>query len=1079
MMAFPQTLLPLKVEMFVNGAWVNITSYVHRRSMVNIARGRSDESAQTDRSTLSFDLNNQSGNFSPRNPNSPYYGYLARNTPIRVSIAGPDSYLELPGDTASKITAPDSASTSVTGDIDIRIEVTLSDWRNTSGIDLCGKYVTTGNQRSWAFYFSNLIQGQLAYSWSSNGTAATAVTSTDTVPVPRNGRCAVRVTQDVNNGAAGNTVSFYWAESIDGPWFLVGDPVVSGGTTSIFDSTASIEVGNVASLTNPAVTGRVHRFELRNGIDGTVVANPNFTAATPGATSLVDTSSPSNTWTLQGSSELTNRVYRFSGEVSAWPQRWDNTGRDVWVPVDASGILRRMGTGFDASQSVMYRGLIFNSSGLVAYWPMEDVAGSTQIAAALDTHQSMSISGSPQLAEYSDFKSSASIPILNNASFTGTAPAYTVTNYTQVRFLLAVPAAGGDNNQTVVMFYTTGSVRRWELNYTTASSGSLTLLAYDGSNNQILTSGAQPFAVNGKNLLVSIELTQSGANIGWNILTVEPGEVTGLTFSGTLNSSTVGKVGIITVSPGGGILQTAIGHLSVQNVVTSLFELGPQLNAWIGERAGRRIQRLCAEGGVAFRALGDLDDTASLGAQTPGAILSIIREAVATDMGILYEPRETFGLGYRTRSSLYNQQPQVSLDYSLHQLASSPDPIDDDQTTANDVTVSRSSGSSARSVLESGPLSVLNPPSGVGRYSKSESINPEHDLQLADQARWRLLLGTVDEARYPQLAINLAHPSIAGTPLLPVALKSLELGDRLAVSHLPSTMPPEDVSVLVQGYSESLGNYEHTLTFNCSPESPYRPGVYQSNNLAINGHFEVDTSGWSAITNSGVARSTSTPYAGSGCLQVTRTAANAPNHIHGAICNDVDRGASAGKPCTITFYARIPSSAFSKVLQLAVGGVGLTTTFITKPPIADVWTLCTLPVAGLSTTLDDIQIQFWTDGTLTNGATVAQIDAFAIRLQDDAAQTARWQPETSTLGSSATSSATSLSVATTTGPLWTTDDDEFPFDIMVAGERMTVTDIASTSSPQTFTVIRSVNGIVKAQASGAGVEMFNKSTYGL
>src|SRR5690606_35352793 len=39
----------------------------------------------------------------------------------------------------------------------------------------------------------------------------------------------------------------------------------------------------------------------------------------------------------------------------------------------------------------------------------------------------------------------------------------------------------------------------------------------------------------------------------------------------------------------------------------------------------------------------------------------------------------------------------------------------------------------------------------------------------------------------------------------------------------------------------------------------------------------------------------------------------------------------------------------------------------------------------------------------------------------------------------ATSTATELTVGTTSGPVWTTDPDDMPFDVMVAGERCTVT----------------------------------------
>ncbi len=78
----------------------------------------------------------------------------------------------------------------------------------------------------------------------------------------------------------------------------------------------------------------------------------------------------------------------------------------------------------------------------------------------------------------------------------------------------------------------------------------------------------------------------------------------------------------------------------------------------------------------------------------------------------------------------------------------------------------------------------------------------------------------------------------------------------------------------------------------------------------------------------------------------------------------------------------------------------------------------------------------------------------------------------SQLNSSATNSATSLSVATTSGPLWTTAGGDMPFEIIVGGERMTVTAISGASSPQTFTVTRAVNGVVKAHSSGAAVELY-------
>lgn len=825
-MVFPQTVLPLVVELYLGGSWVNVRAlgHVYRRDMVNITRGRSAEASQVDRSTATLTLNNRDGRYSPRNPVGPYYGQLMRNTPLRIAVESGSTYLALPGTTAARATCPDATALGITGDIDIRIDLELGTWR-AAGVDVAGKYETTSDQRSWAFFLNANGTGTLAFSWSTNGTFAGLLTrvSTAPVPAPASGRQALRVTLDVNNGASGHTVTFYTAETIFGPWTQLGDPVVTAGTTSVFDSTAGLEIGDVEDLTNSPVTGSVYGFELRSGIGGTVVANPDFTVQTAGAASFADTAGNPNTWAIAGNAQISNRRYRFHGEVSAWPPRWDTTGTDVYTPIEASGVIRRLSQGASVLGSVLYRARLFDTSGLVAYWPFEDADGSTSMAPALN-HGAMTIIGTPSLASFEGFTASNPIPVLNGAEMRGSVPAYTDTGRTQVRFLLAVPAAGAENGQTLVLFYTTGSVRRWELNYGTG--GTLTLLGYDGSGTQLFTSGAVSFAVNGELLMVSAELTQNSADIGWNVLTLEPGAAIGLTFSGTLSANTVGRVGTVIVSPGGGVANVAAGHVSVQSTITSLFETGHQLNAWKGETAGRRIERLCAEEGIAFRVRGDLDDTVRMGAQRPNDLLALIRECADADAGMLYEPREVFGLGYRTRASLYNQTPQVALTYTAHELAGSLEPTDDDQATRNDITVTREGGSSARAVLETGPLSVLAPPDGVGRYEESVSVNVEYDLLLFDQASWRLHLGTVDEARYPQISVNLAHPALTGDAALTAAVVGAEVGDRLTIANPPAWLPPETISQLGQGYGEQLGNYEWEITWNCSPESPYQVAVY-------------------------------------------------------------------------------------------------------------------------------------------------------------------------------------------------------------------------------------------------------------
>jgi hypothetical protein len=89
----------------------------------------------------------------------------------------------------------------------------------------------------------------------------------------------------------------------------------------------------------------------------------------------------------------------------------------------------------------------------------------------------------------------------------------------------------------------------------------------------------------------------------------------------------------------------------------------------------------------------------------------------------------------------------------------------------------------------------------------------------------------------------------------------------------------------------------------------------------------------------------------------------------------------------------------------------------------------------------------------------------------------RYDTVSSTLGSPITASATSLSVVES-GTLWTTTPARFPLDIRVGPEVMTVTAITGTTSPQTFTVVRGINGLTIAHAAGASVKLAEDSFYG-
>lgn len=90
-MAWPTDVLGIVVEIYVNGAWVDITSDVRRRDGAGIS-GSDGTQGTTQRrgspSTVTMELNNRDGQYSPRNPASPYYGLLTINTEMRIRLEG-------------------------------------------------------------------------------------------------------------------------------------------------------------------------------------------------------------------------------------------------------------------------------------------------------------------------------------------------------------------------------------------------------------------------------------------------------------------------------------------------------------------------------------------------------------------------------------------------------------------------------------------------------------------------------------------------------------------------------------------------------------------------------------------------------------------------------------------------------------------------------------------------------------------------------------------------------------------------------------------------------------------------------
>lgn len=92
--------------------------------------------------------------------------------------------------------------------------------------------------------------------------------------------------------------------------------------------------------------------------------------------------------------------------------------------------------------------------------------------------------------------------------------------------------------------------------------------------------------------------------------------------------------------------------------------------------------------------------------------------------------------------------------------------------------------------------------------------------------------------------------------------------------------------------------------------------------------------------------------------------------------------------------------------------------------------------------------------------TTGDADPFVGRLESDGA----------TVAAGVAAGAASFTVSTPTGPLWTTDADDFPMDLYVGGQRLTVTSITGAASPQTFNVVTiGARRVVYSIPTGAAV----------
>lgn len=814
---------PRTTELYYGGAWH--TAKARESSPVTITRGVPAEGTTADPSAASQLLDNRGGDYSPRDPNSALHGEVGRNTPWRFSVEAGGPWLDLPGSGDNGLTTPDHANLTITGDIDIRLDLALAGWREE--MNLAGRYESTGSQRSWMI---SLVPNGLRFIWSPDGTFVNAVTATSTAPVPAYSgqRLCLRVTLDVDNGAGGKTVTFYTGQQLTGRWQPLGKPVTTAGTTSLFDSSEGLQLGAVPDYNGLRARGRLHRMQVRNGIDGTLAVDlDTATAADPGDTSFTDATGL--VWTIRDTAALTNRHVRMAGEVPAWPPSRDLSGADRTVAIAPAGILRRLGAGKRPLDSVLRRFLI--GAQPLECWPLTDGKEATGGASLRGSAPALAWgSGTQPLWGEGE--------VANWLEPTATFPLQTYGT------LRAVPAATGTASWSVDIFRAGRGQNEWiEITDqgagTTADPRHLWSIYCQTVPNQILlfcttTAGDAISAVFLGDLLspgiydelphhLRFTTNVSGGNTFWELWV--DGELMSLSAE-AFTGKPIRQVDLLWDLEGPSAAEVSLGYLtcwdstgpSAQSVYETFMGLA-------GEPAGDRVLRLSQEHGVPISVAGDAAAQTRLGIQRPDRYLNTLATIAKSDLGFLFERRDDRELVYRARSTLYSQDPVLTLDWAEGLISEPFRPTDDDKNTENDVSVTRDGGAtSPRAVLETGRMSVQDPPAGAGRYDEDYTLSLEADHQTSEHAQWRMHLGTFDGLRFTKITLNLGNPRVYA---LIDNIYRADVGDLMRLTNLPDDYGPDDVDLIIRGYTEEIGADGWTITFNCGPGVPWQVGVVE------------------------------------------------------------------------------------------------------------------------------------------------------------------------------------------------------------------------------------------------------------
>lgn len=736
---------------------------------------------------------------------------------------------------------------------------------------------------------------------------------------------------------------------------------------------------------------------------------------------------------------------RYTGFISEFPPRSQGGQVDEHMPIVAAGVLRRLQQG-EVLASPLFRAITARE-GWSAYWPLE-TDGSSGLADGVP----MRTTGPVSFGDGGPAGSGGAVSFDSTGAASGVIVGMPDVNGWWISWFLDIPVDfdGSTDVSPMVNWVTPGAAAdQWFCYIPQGQGGKIALESFQLGVSENAVIGNTDLRGLGPVLItVAIQLNGSDVDMQVTYKTADGllNNGTGTFYADAINPPTsIGLNGFMSAidypTPKGTISHLMAGAMAnAQDIDSQQAWLLTASTGYTGESAADRVIRLGAEENVPVVVTGNDGLTEAMGPQPVDSFLNILRECETTDGGVVYELRDGRP-AYQCRAARYNATATLALDYAAGHVAPPLEPTDDDQRTRNSWTASLPDGTAAR-VLDSASIDE------VGLYDDSVTVNAASPDQLPHQAGWRVHLGTADDLRYPTIT-----PNLNGRPDLIDTYVRLDIGHAAAITSPGRDLPPGRIDLMAEGYTETIDVVSWTPAINCSPGKPWRAATLGEEDTGrldtAAAHLASSVSAPSPATpvtedfedatlnititgggNLGWSRTSDRAYAGSWSL---KSGAITDNQTSDAIVT-VPAGATA-----CVFWYRVSSEDTFDFLRVLVDS---TEKFAVSGESG--WRRGAVACSGASS----VTFRYSKDAFTAAGDDAAWIDEVMF----------------TTTGT--------LSVATDgAGRLWSTQAADMGFAATMGGEEIIVVTVTGSSSPQTFTAVRAVNGISKSHAAGTDVRL--------